>query len=201
MRLECEKALLVDQSSSLKRIVGEMQQVIDPLERDICLLENEKNSLQAQLRERTASFEADLDKEMSKKTELKTQLDESVRAKEFLIDAFRSEVLFLGDILLDSASLVWDIKSSLEASLHRDLELQSEIDSFKSQQQVIMVMMERIRIALAVHADGQQAWRCLESALSGSQVFLPLDMAGVFVCGMTFSCSYANDMHISFLLM
>ena len=65
---------------------------------------------------------------------------------------------------------VGEIIADEEASQRRERELTNQVDGLVSQQQLMAVMMERIWLAVAMHAEGNQAWRYIENAMQGNPV-------------------------------
>lgn len=65
---------------------------------------------------------------------------------------------------------VGEIIADEETSQRRERELMNQVDGLVSQQQLMAVMVERICLAVAMHAEGNQAWRYMENAMQGNPV-------------------------------
>ena len=73
-------------------------------------------------------------------------------------------------ISFDFDSVVRDLNDAFESSLHREADLNTLVEEYKTQQKVLSVMMDRIWLVVAAQVEGTRAWRYLETAMATDQV-------------------------------
>ena len=169
-----QTSLLWKQRIRLGRALEGMDTVGGQIERELAKLKSEKTMILKKAHGTKLSLEVQLSLQSAKCTRLQTMLDEITYSQDFSQESFLREGSLLGHqlerITFDFGSVVQDLREGFDAALRREAELNVQLDNYKSHQKILAVMMERIWLAIAVHAEGKQAWRYLETAMATNPV-------------------------------
>ena len=173
-RLEVQHQEHIEQHGRLQRAVHEMEAVARRAEQSILRLKQDNSALERKVHGGKLSLKAQLTAKTAQCEKLQSMLDDALSSKDMSQSAFSRESSLLRyqleRISFDFDSVVRDLNDAFESSLHREADLNTLVEEYKTQQKVLSVMMDRIWLVVAAQVEGTQAWCYLETAMATDQV-------------------------------